>query len=131
MRLMDKRVEALVHRLSDHFSSRDQLGVELVEYVLEEVAFDSLFSIEQIEEFLNELRGNVDFKGSDLDSLTHDQLEEKLIDSTEMGPGRVDVFFLFDTSLSEVEIAAFDVGKRSEDVLLDHSHDLIQLRHNE
>ena len=131
MRLMDKRVEALVHRLSDHFSSRNQLGVELVEYVLEEVAFDSLFSIEQIEEFLNELRSHVDFKSSDLDSLTHDQLEEKLIDSTEMGPGRVDVFFLLDTSLSEVKIAAFDVGKRSKDVLLDHSHDLIQLRHNE
>lgn len=131
MRLVDKRVEALVHRLPDHLSSRNQLGVELVKDVLEEVAFDSLFSIEQIEEFLNELRGNVNFKSSDLDSITHDQLEEKLIDSTEMGPSWVDVLFLFNTSLSEVEIAAFDIRKRSEDVLLNHSHDLVQLGNNE
>ena len=106
---MDQSIEAFVHRLTDHFSSWHQLGVELVKDVFEEISLDGLFSIEQIKEFLYELGSHIDFKSSDFDSLAHDQLEEKFIDSTKMGPCWVNVFFLLDTSLSKVEIAAFHV----------------------
>ena len=47
-----------------------------------------------------------------------------------MGPSRIHLFFLVDTSLSESEVGLLDVGQRSENVLLDHLHDFVQVWNN-
>ena len=44
-----------------------------------------------------------------------------------MRPGRVHLFLLVDTCLSKVQIALFHVGKGTEDVFLNHLHDLVEV----
>lgn len=44
-----------------------------------------------------------------------------------MGPGRVHILLGLDTGLRETEASFFHVGKWSEDVLLDHLNDLVQI----
>ena len=95
--------------------------------VLQVVALDGLLRIEQIEELLHELGSHVDFKRANLDRLVDHKLQEELIDALEMGPCGVHFLFLVDTSLSEVQIAFLDVRQGTEDVLLDHLHDLVEV----
>ena len=95
--------------------------------IFEIVALDGLLSIEQVEEFLHERGCYVDFELSDLYSIIHNQIKEKLVDFLQMGPGRVHIFFLLDTSLSKVELSAPNIGQRTEDVFLNHLHDRIKI----
>ena len=111
-------------------SATTYLGVQFVENVLQIVAFDRLFRIKQIEEFLHELLGHVALKLFDLNRLVDNELQEELIDALEVRPRRVHLFLLVDTSLSEVQLVLVDAGERAEDVLLDHLHRLIKVRHN-
>ena len=84
MILVDQGEEALVHGFTDHLAARDELGVQLVENVLEVVALNGLFRVEELEELLNELGRHVDFERTDLDRLINDQLQEKLINSLQI-----------------------------------------------
>jgi hypothetical protein len=101
-----------------------------VQYVFQVVALDGLLRIEQIKELLHELGSHVDFKRANLNRLVDHKLQEELIDTLEMGPCGVHFLFLVDTSLREVQIAFFDVRQGTEDVLLNHLHDLVQVGDN-
>jgi len=48
-----------------------------------------------------------------------------------MRPGGVHIFFLLNTSLRETQVRFFDVGKRSEDVLLNHLDNIVQIGNNQ
>ena len=45
-----------------------------------------------------------------------------------MWPGWVHILFGLDTRFREAEASFFNIGKRTEDVLLNHLHDLIEMR---
>ena len=47
-----------------------------------------------------------------------------------MGPRRVHLFFLINTGFSKIQVAFFDVWKWTEDVFLNHLHDLVQVRND-
>ena len=74
MRFVDQGVEALVHGFSDHLSARNQLGVELVQDILEVVTLYRLFRIEQVKELLHELRRDIDLERADLHGFIDDEL---------------------------------------------------------
>jgi hypothetical protein len=80
------------------------LGVELVEDVLEVVAFDGLLGVEKFEEILDELRCHVDFERADLDGLVDDELKEKFVDALQVGPRGIHFFFLVNTCLSHTQV---------------------------
>ena len=81
MRFVDEGVEALIHGLPDHFSARDQLGVELVQDILEVVTLDRLLRIEQVKELLHELRCDIHLERANLHRLVDDELKEELINA--------------------------------------------------
>ena len=81
MRFVDEGVEALIHGLPDHLSARDQLGVELVQDILEVVTLDRLLRIEQVKELLHELRCDIHLERANLHRLVDDELEEELINA--------------------------------------------------
>ena len=60
--LVNECKEALVDGLSNHLSSRHELGVQLVQDVFQVVSFDRLFRVEQLQELLNELRRHIYFQ---------------------------------------------------------------------
>ena len=125
VRLVDQGVEALIHGLSDHLSARNKLGVELVQDILEVVTLYRLLRIEQVKELLHELRRDIDLERADLDGFIDDELEEELIYALQVGPRRIHLFFLINTSFSEIQVALFHVRKGTEDVFLNHLHDLV------
>lgn len=131
MVLVHQGKEALVHSFTDHLAARDELGVQLVENVLQVIALNGLFRVEELEELLNELGRHVYFERPDLNRLVNDQLQEELINSLQMRPGGVDLFLLLDTGLRELEIGFLDVRQRPEDVLLDHGHHVIEVRYDQ
>ena len=98
-----------------------------MEYILEVVTLNGLFRIEEVEELLHELGCDVDFEGSNLDRLVDDKLEEEFVDALKMGPGGIHLLLLVNTSLRKVQIALFDVGKGSENVLLNHLHHFVEV----
>ena len=126
MRFVYQRVKALVHRLSDHLSSGNQLCVELVQNVLEIITLHGFFGMQQVEELLDELGRDVDFQLPDLNRLINDQLEEKFVNSLKVRPSGVHFFLLLHTCLSEVQIALLDIRKRTENILFNHLHDKVQ-----
>ena len=75
---------------------------------------------------MHELRSDVNFELTHLNRLVDDELEEELIDTLEMGPGWVNLFFSVETGLSEVQIVSLDIREGTEDVLLNHLHDLVK-----
>ena len=44
-----------------------------------------------------------------------------------MRPGRLNFILLLDSGFGELEIRLLEVGERSENVLLNHGHDVIQM----
>ena len=158
---VNQRVETLVHCFSDHFSPWHELkvkisieiivrlgrlstrqvhvteekltylGIELMEYVLQVVSLHGLLWVEEVEELLDELGSDVDLELTHLDRLVDHELEEELIDTLQMGPGGVDLFFSIETGLCKVQIVFLDIGQRAEDVLLNHLHDLIEARNDD
>ena len=103
------------------------LGVELVENVLEVVTLDRLLRVEQIEELLDELGSDEDLELLDLDRFVDNELQEELVDTLQVGPGGVHFFLLIDTGFGEVQIALFHARQRTENVLLNHLHDFIDV----
>jgi len=62
--LMDQREEALVDGFTNHFSSWNEFGVQLMQNVLEVVSLYRLLRIEQFQKLLNELWSDIDFQRS-------------------------------------------------------------------
>ena len=83
--------------------------------------------MQQVEELLHELRCDINFQLSDLNRLIDHKLEEKFVNALKVGPSGVHFFLLLNTSLCEVQIAFLDIGKRTENVLFNHLHDLVQV----
>ena len=48
-----------------------------------------------------------------------------------MWPGRIDLVLGLDTCLRELKIRFLDIRQRPEDVLLDHCHDIVEVRNDE
>ena len=129
--LVDQCEEALVDGLTDHFSSRHKLRVQLMQNVFQVVSLDRLLGVEQLKELLHELRSNVDLERSYFNGFVNDELQEKLINSLQMWPGRIDLILGLDTCLRELKIGLLDIGQRPKDVLLDHGHDIVEVRNDE
>lgn len=62
MVFMDQGEETLVDSLSDHFSSWNEFGIQLVQNILKIVSLDRFLGVKKFQELLNELRSNVNFK---------------------------------------------------------------------
>ena len=103
------------------------LGVKLVKDVFQVVTLNRFLRVEKVEELLHELGSDVHFEALDFDGFVDDELQKELVDALQMGPGWVHLLFLVNTSLSEVKIAFLNIGQRSEDVLLNHLHHLVQV----
>lgn len=86
---MDERVETVVDCFSDHLSPWDQLGVESVEDVLEVLPLPGFFGVEELEELLDEGRGDVYLEGLHISAIIDDELEEELVDGLQVEPGWV------------------------------------------
>ena len=99
--------------------------------ILEVVTLNGLLRVEELEELLDELRGDIDLELTNLNALVDDELQEEFVDALEVRPGGVHLLLLVDTSLRETEVRFLHVGQGSEDVLLDHLHDLVQVRDDE
>ena len=102
--LVDKSEEALVHCLSNHFSSWDKFGIQLVENVLQVVSLNRFLGVEQLQEFLHKLWGHIDFKSLNFNSLMNYKLKEEFINSLKMRPSWLNFFLSLNTSLLELEI---------------------------
>ena len=48
-----------------------------------------------------------------------------------MWPGRIDLVLGLDTCLRKLKIRFLDIRQRPEDVLLDHGHDIVEVRNDE
>jgi hypothetical protein len=59
---VDESEEAFIYGLSNHLSAGHQLGIELMQDVLEVVSLDGLLGVEELEELLNELHGYIDLE---------------------------------------------------------------------
>ena len=125
--LVNQCKEALVDGLTDHFSSWNELGVQLVKNVFQVVTFDRLLRVKQLQELLNELRSNVDLQRSNFNCFVYNKLQEKLINSLQMWPGRVDLILSLDTRFRKIKIGLLDVWQWPKDVLLDHGHDIVEV----
>lgn len=107
------------------------LCVEFVQDVLKVVPLDRFFRIEELQEFLDELGRHVDLERLHIDSLVDNELQEEFVDALDVGPGRVDLLLLLDTCLAEAEAAFLNVGQGTENVLLYHLHDLVEVWDNQ
>lgn len=128
---VDEQEEALVHGLADHLPARNQLGVQLVQDVFEVVALHGLFRVEQFEELLHELRRHIALEGLHINRFVDDELQEQVVDALQVRPRRVYFVFLVDAGLGHLQIGLLEARQRSEQVLLDHDHDLVEVRHDQ
>jgi len=74
MVFMNKGEETLVHWLSDHFSSWHEFSIQFMKDVLKIISLNRFFWVEELQEFLNELRSDVHLKRSDFNSLIDNKL---------------------------------------------------------
>ena len=95
--------------------------------VLQIISFHRFFRVKKFQEFLHKLGCYVDLERANLDGLINHKLKEELIDSLEVWPGWIHLFFLINTGLRESKVGLLDVGERPKDVLLDHLHDFIEV----
>ena len=98
-----------------------------MENVFEVVTFNAFLGVEKLEEVLHELGSHVDLEGANFNRLVDNELEEEFIDALEVGPCGVHFFLLINSGLLEAEVALFDVGEGTEDVLLNHLHHFVQV----
>ena len=94
---MDESEKALVNGLSDHLSSWHKLSVQVVENIRKIVPLDGFFGIEELQELLHKLWGDVNFERSYLYSLVDYELQKELVDTLEMWPSWIYLIFLLDT----------------------------------
>lgn len=127
---VDESVEAISDGLSDHLSSGDKLGVESVENVLEIFSFSGFFSIEELEEFLDEGMCDENLERLDISSLVDDELEEKIVDGLEVWPGKINKNFLSIIDSSDTfigGISLFENWEWSENIFFDHFDNQIKM----
>lgn len=98
-----------------------------MEDVFQVVALDGLLAIEEFQELLNKLWGDIDLQGFDIHGLVDHQLEEELIDTLDVWPGGIHLILLLDTCLRESEVGLLHIGQGAEDILLNHLHDLVEV----
>ena len=125
--LVDEGEEALVDSLSNHLSSWYEFGVQLVKNVLQVVPLYGLLRVEELEELLDELRGDIDLERSHFNGLIDYKLQEELVNSLEVWPSWIDLILLLDSCLRELKVLFLEVGKWSEDIFLNHSHNIIKM----
>ena len=128
---MNESEETLVNGLTNHLSAGHKFGVKLVENVLQVVSFDGLFRVEELKEFLHELGRNVDLERSNFNRFIYNQLKEELVDALEMGPSRLNFVLLLDTGFGELKVGLLEVWQGSENVLLNHGHNVVQVGNNQ
>ena len=78
--------------------------------VFEVVSLNRFFRIEQIQEFLHEFCRHVKFQLLHFHGLVNNELQKELINTLQVRPGRVHLFFLVNAGLRKVKIALLDVG---------------------
>lgn len=84
--LVYETVETIVDGFSDHLTTRDQLGIQAMQNVLEVFPLTRLFGIEQFQEFLNERRSNVNLQGFNVGTVVDNELKEEFVDRLKMRP---------------------------------------------
>jgi hypothetical protein len=94
---MDQCIKTFVDSLSDHLSPGNKFSIKFVKNILQVVSFDTFLGVEQFEELLDKLRRYINFEALYISGFVDNQLKEKLIDTLKVGPGGVNLFFLFDT----------------------------------
>lgn len=99
--LLDERVEGLIHCLSDHLSTWHKLCVQLVQNVLQIVAFVRLLRVKELKELLDELRLHKSLKRLNIDAIVDNELKEELVDALQGWPRGVNFLLLVNTGLSE------------------------------
>ena len=80
MFLVDKVIESVRKSFSDHLPTRHNLGVDLVEDGFEVLAFIGFLGVEELEEFMNELGGNVHLDGFGIACFVQNELHEEFVD---------------------------------------------------
>jgi hypothetical protein len=69
--------------------------------ILEVITLYGFLTVEKLEEFLHELRGDIDLQRSHFDALVDDQLQEELVDSLEVGPRGIHILFSLNSGFGE------------------------------
>jgi len=101
-----------------------------MEYILEVVTFYRLLCIEKFKKFLDKLGSHVNFQRTDFYGFINNELQEKLINTLNVRPGRVDLFLLLYSCLRKLKIRLLYIRQRSEYVLFDHGHDVVEVRND-
>lgn len=128
--LVDESVEAIRDGLSDHLSPWHQLGVKPVQDILQVLSLFRLLRVKQLQELLDELVRDEGLEALHIGGVVDNQLEEKLVDRLQVWPGRVhDNFFFLDTHL--VRPALLHHWERTENILLDHFHNSVEVWNHE
>lgn len=99
--------------------------------ILKVIALDTLLGVKKLKEVLHELGSNVDLEGTNFDGLVNNELKEELIDTLEVGPSGIHLFFLINSSLLEAKVALFHVGEGTENIFLNHLHNLVEVGNNQ
>jgi hypothetical protein len=77
--LVDEGVKEVGDALPDHLPPRDQFGVQAVENVFQILPFLGFLGVEQLQELLYELVGDIRPKGPLVDAVVDDKLEKELV----------------------------------------------------
>jgi len=98
---MDQEEDRLVDCLSNHFPSWDEFSIKFMQDVFKVVSLNRFFGIKKLKEFLNKLWSDINLQRSYLNGFVDNKLQEKLVDTLNMWPGRFNFLFLFNTGLRE------------------------------
>lgn len=130
--LVNETVEAVIDGFSNHLSPGDQLSIEPMENILQVLSLSGLFRVKQLEKLLDERRGDVNLKGLDVSAIIDDQLKEELVDRLQMRPSWVrQCLFLLHVHALPGKTLLLENGEGSEDVLLNHVDDQVQMRNDD
>jgi hypothetical protein len=102
-----------------------------VKYVLEVISLDGLFRVKQLQKFLHKLWSHKDLQLTNFNRLVDHELKEEFINSLQVRPGWINLLFLINTRLRQRKVRLLDVWQGSENVLLNHLHDLLNVRDDE
>ena len=127
---MNQRIEIRIHHLSYHFSSWNKSCIEFMKNILQVISFRWIFCIKQVHEFLHKLRCNIVFQYLWISKnfMSNNRMKE-LVYPFNKWPGRINFTLINDsTCLSSIQINIIEARQWSENVLLNHFHDLIKIR---
>lgn len=101
---------------------RAYLCVKFMENILEIVSLVRLLRVKQFKKLLDKLGLHKLLERLNVDTVVYDELEEKLVNALQVGPGGVNLLVLLNARLREAKIRLFDVGEGPEDIALNHVH---------